>query len=389
MLIEIVAEINELHDRGVIVTKISFIGYSLGGLISRFIIGELEKMSVFETIEPMFFCTFATPHMGVWFFKKRFSFLNLIGSNVLGFVGSELFINDRGKLLVQLSDGDYLNGLSKFKERFCFANIRHDRTVNFYTSYITDKNPFDSHWNQLDLSFDSNVPRYKIRGMDVKPKIVDLQASKFLNDSKPKYRKPLWKKLRYFGIILLASVVLPIWIPIVFVASSAASIVSWFIVKFHKKSEIQLSLDNGSSGASIKERLEEVTGEALETAINMGQYDSNTESTNDPGNGKIFTTHPLQSLEYFNTTFQDPNTEESLIFKDTKPLPVDSERKYIMDNLNSLSWFKFGVYVNVLNAHDGIVARKGLERSTTKGIATIRFFGELLNEKIKDMRLKN
>ena len=45
------------------VTKISIIGYSLGGLISRYVIGLLNELDFFEKIEPIFFSTFATPHV--------------------------------------------------------------------------------------------------------------------------------------------------------------------------------------------------------------------------------------------------------------------------------------------------------------------------------------
>ena len=36
------------------VTKISIIGYSLGGLISRYVIGLLNELDFFEKIEPIF-----------------------------------------------------------------------------------------------------------------------------------------------------------------------------------------------------------------------------------------------------------------------------------------------------------------------------------------------
>lgn len=49
------------------VTKISIIGYSLGGLISRYVIGLLNELDFFEKIEPIFFSTFATPHVGTNF----------------------------------------------------------------------------------------------------------------------------------------------------------------------------------------------------------------------------------------------------------------------------------------------------------------------------------
>lgn len=369
MLVEIIDKINSLHAKGVTVKKISFIGYSLGGLVARYIIGELQRLGVLDRIEPVFFCTFATPHLGVWFFKKRFQVLNVLGSNLLGFVGSELFIKDKKKILVQLASGDYFKGLSRFRERFCFANIRHDRTVNFYSSYITDRNPFDAHWNKLDLVFHKEkIPSYRIRDVPVSPKFVDFTKSKFADENSPKRSSSLWLKLRNCGIILLASIILPVWIPIVFTASTIASVVSYVIVKTHKK------IDPESLKVSVGERLEEATGEALENAINIGQYDPETESARGAGSGAISTIEKMGDVV---PLFKDQDTA-STILGETDALPLNDDRKFIMQQLNSLSWSKFGVYVNVLNAHDGIVARKGLKKSTAKGIATIRFFAELV-----------
>ena len=46
------------------ITKISFIGHSMGGLISRFAIGLLREGGLFDELEPMSLVTLATPHLG-------------------------------------------------------------------------------------------------------------------------------------------------------------------------------------------------------------------------------------------------------------------------------------------------------------------------------------
>ncbi|KAF9576629.1 hypothetical protein EC968_006977 [Mortierella alpina] len=54
------------------VTQLSYLGYSLGGLIGRFAMGILDLEGVFDPIErggrgiePMYFVTMATPHLGI------------------------------------------------------------------------------------------------------------------------------------------------------------------------------------------------------------------------------------------------------------------------------------------------------------------------------------
>jgi len=53
-----------LRERGVNVRLISFVGHSLGGLVSRYAIGLLYDRGFFDHVKPMNFTTFATPHLG-------------------------------------------------------------------------------------------------------------------------------------------------------------------------------------------------------------------------------------------------------------------------------------------------------------------------------------
>lgn len=419
MLIEVLQEVQKLIQvDGIAITKISFVGYSLGGLISRYIIGELEKLKFFESVEPQFFTTFASPHLGVCFFKPRFKILNILGTSLLGLVGRELFINDQGKILVKLSEGDYFKGLERFKKRFLFANIRHDRSVNFYTAYITDKNPFEEHWDKLDLKFDFKedlLSTYTVRGIDIKPRIVNLEHSTFRDANYQPEKPSIGRRLKYAGVLLLVCCVLPLWIPIVFTASMIGSITSYFIVKTYKGPDVGALRDLTNSKRSGKvsddtsaaeeddeepfqERMEDATGEAIENVMNIGDYAPSTGSSTKEklldktrqwmkGAPKVLILKTrIESLYSHIEKFVDPDVEQYEIFQKTDRLPLDEKRKTILENLSSLEWTKFAVYVNVLNAHDGIIARKGLKKSTVKGVATVYFWGELINREIKELK---
>ena len=66
VITDILYEIETLRqENNLKVEKISLVGYSLGGLISRYVIGMLEEIGFFDIVEPVFFTTFATPHVGV------------------------------------------------------------------------------------------------------------------------------------------------------------------------------------------------------------------------------------------------------------------------------------------------------------------------------------
>ena len=46
-------------------TRFSVTGYSMGGLIARYLLGILHARHFFDTIAPANFTTFATPHVGI------------------------------------------------------------------------------------------------------------------------------------------------------------------------------------------------------------------------------------------------------------------------------------------------------------------------------------
>lgn len=50
---EIEEELDKLAREGQIIKKLSIVGYSLGGLVSRYAVGLLYSRGVFEKIEPV------------------------------------------------------------------------------------------------------------------------------------------------------------------------------------------------------------------------------------------------------------------------------------------------------------------------------------------------
>jgi uncharacterized alpha/beta hydrolase family protein len=50
---EILEEIESLCSRGYQIKQLSFVGYSLGGLVARYGIGLFESMGIFKDIQPV------------------------------------------------------------------------------------------------------------------------------------------------------------------------------------------------------------------------------------------------------------------------------------------------------------------------------------------------
>lgn len=143
--------IRELEQSGSNITKISMVGYSLGGLVARYAVGLLYKGGVFDTISPVNFCTFATPHLGVRAPRKgnMSDFWNYMGARTLSTSGQQMFLmdtfRDSGRpLLGILADPNsiFARGLALFRNKWLYANTTNDRSVPWFTAYASATDPF-------------------------------------------------------------------------------------------------------------------------------------------------------------------------------------------------------------------------------------------------------
>ncbi|KAI5968347.1 hypothetical protein KGF57_000206 [Candida theae] len=252
IITEIFYEIESLREKnGLTVTKISFIGYSLGGLFSRYVIGLLNELGFFEQVEPVFFSTFATPHMGVEFFRDNIfdNIANIVGPYLFGKSGGQLFLADKEQVLVKLADHKqiFYQGLVKFQKHTLLANVRNDRTVAFFTSFITSYSPFDE-FDLVKIKYLKNLPETKIAGKLVRPKVVDLARSHKLahtdshlfpgnlQEETPFVRKN--KYARILVIVALVMLIVPLWIPFILTTSTIVSVYSFIKVRVHKLPDI-------------------------------------------------------------------------------------------------------------------------------------------------------
>lgn len=148
---EIEDAISDLKEDGIKVDRFSIIGYSLGGVIARYIIGLLDSKGYFDYMKPVNFTTFATPHLGARTPRvgRTSALWNALGARTLSASGRQLFgvdsFRDTGRpLLSILADPEsiFIHALSKFENRCLYANIMNDRTVLFYTANISKIDPY-------------------------------------------------------------------------------------------------------------------------------------------------------------------------------------------------------------------------------------------------------
>ncbi|KAI9144676.1 putative serine esterase-domain-containing protein [Paraphysoderma sedebokerense] len=132
------------------VTKISFLGYSLGGIIARYAVGKLYSMGFFKHVTPSNFVTIATPHLGG--LKKESSLFRKIFNEIprrgLYRSGKQMALMDKDwngvPLLVLMSDPikPFYKGLKMFPNILLVSNVVGDNTVGYTGPAIATSNPY-------------------------------------------------------------------------------------------------------------------------------------------------------------------------------------------------------------------------------------------------------
>ncbi|AGO12676.1 AaceriADR202Cp [[Ashbya] aceris (nom. inval.)] len=365
--------------------RISFIGYSMGGLVSRFVIGTIftECRVVFGHMKPVLFMTFATPHLGVQFYQPRnprakstvmgavLPVARFVGSHFLGRSGRQLFLAyEHDDTLVRMTEGVYLEQLARFRHRVCFANVKNDRTVAFYTSFITDCDPFLETNNQLLYKFDASLPTQEDPA--VCPRVLDLAALDPVK-SAPAHAKKWHLVAMWLMLLLPFSFTL---LPLVFFVNVLATMYS-YVVTLTEQSWIS----RGDGHRIIRRRLK----------LADGLNETVREAVGDIVNAD-FAPEPAQQVAPPETSDQGMSWGKFVSkYSTNRPasgrfprLPFDAKRKQMLHNLDSLSWIRVPVYIRAFNAHDGIVARQGLKRSSESAVASVRFAAQLARHLVSD-----
>lgn len=246
-----------LQKDNMLVTKFSLIGYSLGGLIARYAIGVLAHKKYFDTIEPINFVTFCSPHVGVLTPGSSISIkvFNNFVPYLLGKSGKQMFLKDSIKVsssenlpllkLMANKNSIFFIGLQKFKFRSLYSNIRSDIRTSWWTSGISYINPFEILDKNPSISIDDNGFMNFLNGTqfqlsfikDYNPIILDVNNQikfsgliDYESESKKKHKNPdnegfsqtkeeipfiqNWFKRKFKWVILIFNtfIYIPMWV---------------------------------------------------------------------------------------------------------------------------------------------------------------------------------
>lgn len=349
---EIEDTLKALEHEGKRITKLSVIGYSLGGLVARYVIGLLYSRGWFSKIEPLNFTTFATPHLGVrspllGYHNKLW---NLLGSRTLSMSGRQLFTIDifrdsKKPLLAVLADprSIFVQALRKFKNRSLYANIINDRSAPYYTTCISETDPF----TKLDAININYNPKYS-------PNILD--DSKPFSAKSPSTPEPLYTRLATSSQTLinglpmtaLLTVLIPIGSVVYLVTSGIQSVRSQQRIRLHEAGRAGIGL--GSYRIPLMIENARTTVETALAEANAGHVEDRDGDKLDPK------THPSITA---NDIMSPASSSETTAFPS---LALTEEQLLMIKNLDAVGWRKYRVHIHLdRHSHAAIIARRGLK----------------------------
>jgi hypothetical protein len=383
---EIEETLQSLEEQGERVTKISIIGYSLGGLVARYCVGLLHSRGWFDKLQPINFTTFATPHLGV-----RTPLLgwhnhvwNIMGARTLSMSGRQLFMIDNFRstgrpLLSILADENstFISGLRMFKNRSLYSNIVNDRTVAFYTSYIARHDPF-VNMNAIKINY---LPGSAPVILDPTNPVSRKTSQLSLNERLTGNARTLYKRLPLFFFLI---VFVPIGSVLFLINSVVQSVKSSKRIRLHEEGKLGVQKDAYMSLPLFVNDMRRAAESAFEnvTAEHAPEYLPQDSPIAVPRRGSIVSTHsgyrpgseddqkPLllhRKTSSSTSTISiceepesmDEEEKEEEDKKDEFPtLALTPTQFKAIDVLDQLNWKKYAVHIQQVNhTHAAIIVR--------------------------------
>ncbi|KAM4057764.1 putative serine esterase [Hirsutella rhossiliensis] len=367
---EIEDELRAIESRGGKIKKLSIIGYSLGGLVSRYAVGLLYAKGILDSVECMNFATFASPHLGVRTPLKGWHnhMWNVVGARSLSMSGRQLFTIDRFRdtnrpLLSVLADPTsiFMLGQRKFKRHTLYTNVVNDRSAVYYTTGIHKTDPYRRN-------LDNIRPNYIKGGAGVimdpeypfmpQPKVAPGATLSSATSTALRWTKRI-------PLMLVIALLVPIG-TIAFLCNSVVQTIrSSGRIKRHEKGQASFNIDDYRVPLLIKELRSEVERAYGEINSSQNQHflaDDDDDDDEDGGMG------PEEKRVM--------SRERRLSVAAQPTLALTPDQFEMIRSLDSLNWRKYPVWIrNDRHSHAAIIVR--MEKKTfDEGWVVLRHFAE-------------
>jgi hypothetical protein len=362
---EIEQKVEELEKQGAKLSKISVVGYSLGGLIARYAIGLLYKNGLFDKLQPTNFTTFATPHLGVRSPTTGYGgqVWNTLGAKTLSTSGAQMFLADNfretGKpLLAVLAEANsiFINGLKQFKHKSVYANTMNDRSVPYFTSAISRVDQFVDP-DAIDVNY---LPGHLQNPSDPSKLVILDPTNPVSLRQSPEETRSLLERYTYMNQRTLGNI--PFYAAItVLLPIGATFFLANAGIQTYRSAQRVRSHEEGKSGFSI----ERYRMPLVESA--QAVQDRLTKTLSNEGTEQYLPTPPPEPASESSSSSEEE--EKSLAREETAKehsdfpvLALMPQQFSMIDNLNSVGLTKYPVHIqNVRHTHAAIVVRSNRE----------------------------
>ena len=365
---EIKEFLKEMDDQGRNITKFSIVGYSLGGLVARYAIGVLDHDGFFETMQPVNFTTFASPHLGTRTPLKLWTsqVFNAFGPRVISASGQQLFVMDKfrdtGKPLLEVMtepESIFVHALAKFQKRTLYANIVNDRLAAFYTTSISPIDPYAGDLDKLKVNYVKGYHPVVINGQDPVQGAESLEVSQISPPSFVSTASTSVRKVATFGALL-------VFMPIFATGFLATSVVETW--RSQRRIRTHSLEEDGLNNYRVTNMLQRVASRVERTSSFSGGATSNGQPRSPLSRRNTASTLPdtPETPEHTNGTPIDPITSSSLA-KTTSRSPQPTEERLalldsqfkMIESLDKVGFEKFHVWIHDSNwSHAAIIVRR-------------------------------
>ncbi|GAK65628.1 DUF676-domain-containing protein [Moesziomyces antarcticus] len=396
LVAEIYAQITALEYDEARVTKLSLVGYSLGGLVVRYAAGLMYLDGVFgdrtATVdfksrpEAASLSTIATPHLGILETGTTFSKVAaFFGGRILGRTGTQLYLKDRswipskgsqGMCLLEALVDDrfaFISALKLFKRIDIYANAVADLTVPYRTAAFEQHDPFvlpltlerDPDFPVLLTSYTSKTPEPKSTWSKVSSKLSPRNLPWILNPQRIPFRFPL-NYAAWLGLPILVPVMIGL---VLHKLKSDSKVSNKRVAQFEQK----YAQDHNHPPASAADEMQQKRFARLLATVEADAE----ESLRELGEDFVDIQPKTPSHDNINSTPTSISTTANNTAK--SELPLSDIQNRIASTLNNKAILPqvqkhLAHFDDVLNAHAVIIVRTTTIDAHKKGIPLINAF---------------
>lgn len=383
------------------VVKLSVVGYSLGGLISRYALGLLYQRGLFDEIEPAAFTTFASPYAGARALgtdplSRAFNF---VASYFLAYTSRQLFLTDAVKvpaqdpsapkrpLLLCMADPQlpFYKALALFKTRTLYANVVNDHRTEWYTAGINEVDPYMRNSSYIRGAY---MPGYgpivldyarplQLAYSEEKGEFVPFTAWEASSATAAtnlglgsRIRRTAWRAVRSTYMLFHVSVVVPVWFACSVLNSAFQAVSAWIRKRHFLNSSvfsafkaivgnIHIPLDDATESPedeeepTMAEKVSEHAGVVLESVLEAVNYRSEV----DLPALALQKRASASTITTTTTTTDNTDTATAKLAKASQ-LNLSPVQRTIITNLNKLGWAKYPVHIrHSTHSHAAIICR--------------------------------